>query len=485
MNSIIDNFDYSIPDMPTLDIDIPLKREMFPFQKEGVAYNLQHKRVIVGDQPGLGKTIEAIATVVAAKAFPCLVICPSSLKMNWQIEVGMWTNYQALILNPSIKRTYPYFNEAGLAHFFIVNYESLKSFFVTDFPKKGKKNPKLKDIKFSSNINIFKSIIIDEAHRTKDTGTIQAKLTKGLSTGKEYILALTGTPVVNHEEDLISILGITEQIHHFGGYSGYRELFCGTGEHWDKLNVLLRKNCFYRREKKDVLTELPEKIRQVVYCDITTRKEYNDALADIAEYLKQYRQATNDEVQRALRGEVMVRIGILKNISARGKIRDVVDCVSSVVDSGEKIILFCHLKEVVDALKMFFPGAATITGSDSIEERQYSVHRFQNDPKLQVLLCSIKAAGVGLTLTASSLVAFVEQPWHPADCEQCEDRAHRIGQRNSVNCMYFIGKGTIDEWIYRLIEEKRSMVKQITGAREDVETVIMNGVFDLLMKEVS
>ena len=154
---MIDNFDYTIPAMPQLDVTIPLKRELYPFQKEGVAYILKHKRVIVGDQPGLGKTAQAIAAVVAADAFPCLVICPASLKINWQIEVGMWTNKTALILNSSYRRTWSYHWEIGVAQFFIVNYESLKSMFVTEFPEKnGKENPKLKDIRFTDKIGLFK-----------------------------------------------------------------------------------------------------------------------------------------------------------------------------------------------------------------------------------------------------------------------------------------------------------------------------------------
>ena len=133
----------------------------------------------------------------------------------------------------------------------------------------------------------------------------------------------------------------------------------------------------------------------------------------------------------------MVRIGILKNISARGKLNDVVDYVSDIVESGEKIIIFIHLKEVAQHLKKMFPAAVTITGDDNNVERQRAVDSFQNDPDCQVIICSIKAAGVGLTLTASSRVAFVELPWHPADVEQCEDRAHRIGQKNSVNAPIF------------------------------------------------
>ena len=483
-----DNFDYTIPAMPQLMMEISLKMEMYGFQKEGVAYALEKKRLIIGDQPGLGKTIQAIAAITAANAFPCLVIAPSSLKINWQREIEMWTHKDAMILSDSVKNTWKYFSDCGMAQFFITNYESLKKYFVAsikeEFDENGKKKPvKLKNVKFKEGINVFKSVIVDESHRVKEIKTLQTKLTKGICTNKEYIFLLTGTPVVNKPNDLMTQLAIIEQMKVFGGSTNFKEVFCNKSEYWKELNVLLRRNCFYRREKQDVLKQLPPKVRQAILCNITTTREYNDAMKDLEDYLKRYKQATDDEIKKSMKGEIMVRIGILKNISARGKIADVVDYVSDVVDAGEKIILFVHLKEVAEQLKRFFPAAVTITGADDAQTRQRNIDAFQKDERVQVIICSIKAAGVGITLTASSRVAFVELPWHPADCEQCEDRAHRIGQYDSVQCSYFLGKNTIDEWIYQLINEKRGMSRQITGARDEVEESVMNGVIDLLSKK--
>jgi intein/homing endonuclease len=372
-------------------------------------------------------TAQAIAALIAADTFPALIICPSSLKENWRREVEMWTSKTAMILNDSIRNTWSYFYEAKLADIFIVNYESLKKYFVAEINQpvdaEGKKVPlRLNHVKFSNKINLFKAIVCDESHRVKDIKTQQAKFTKGVCAGKEYIFLLTGTPVVNKPRDLVSQLGILDRLKDLGGYKNFEKWFCEADDRWRELNVLLRRNCFYRREKSDVLKDLPAKMRQAVICDITTRREYNDALTDLADYLKRYKQATDEQIQRSMRGEIMVRIGALKNISARGKIADVVDYVSNVVDAGEKIILFTHLREVQQQLKTFFPAAVTIIGDDDMATRQRNVDAFQNDPRVQVIICSIKAAGVGLTLTASSRMAFVELPWHPADCEQCEDR---------------------------------------------------------------
>ncbi|PZX18081.1 SWI/SNF-related matrix-associated actin-dependent regulator 1 of chromatin subfamily A [Breznakibacter xylanolyticus] len=476
-----------IPPMPELTIDIPLNMTPFPYQKTGIACSLNFKRLIVGDQPGLGKTGQAIATITGANAFPCLVICPSSLKINWQREWTMWAGKKAMILNDRNRDTWHLFANpknnlfgvSAMVDVFITNYESLKKYFVASIINNG--GPlRLDQIRFKENINIIKSVIIDESHRVKDASTQQSKIVKGVASGKEYILALTGTPVVNKPRDLVSQLGIIDQLKVFGGHKHFVDRYCQEGgTNLKELNFLLRKNCFYRREKTEVLKDLPAKMRQIAYCDITTRKEYRDALADLEKYLKLYRQATDEQVARSMKGEVMVRIGVLKNISARGKINDVVDYVKDVIESGEKIVVFVHLKEVAQMLLKFFPSAVTILGDDDMQTRQRNIDSFQKDPDTQIIICSIKAAGVGITLTASSRVAFVEQPWHPADSEQCEDRCHRIGQKDSVQCIYFLGKDTIDEWIYKVIEEKRSIANTIVGAVDEVETSIMESVMSL------
>jgi len=483
---------YDIESMPKLEIQLPLIKELYPFQKEGVAYCLQKKKVIIGDQPGLGKTAQAIATISAANAFPCLVICPSSLKINWKREWEMWTGKKkAIILNDSIKKSWKLYYEAGMGDVFIVNYESLKKYFVKSidqqFDENGKKKPlRLNHILFNENIALFKSVVADELHRCKSLSTLQTKLTKGIATGKEYILGITGTPVINKPADLISQLGIIESMSHVGGYKHYVQHFCGgerQASNLKELNYLLTKNCFYRRDKKDVLTDLPAKMRQIVSCEINNRREYQDAESNLITYLKQYKDASDEKIQSSLRGEIMVRIGILRNISARGKLNDVFDYIDDVLESGEKIIVFAHLKEVIGKIKSKYHHAVTITGDDDQTARQDAVDSFQNNPACNLIICSIKAAGVGLTLTASSRVAFVEFPWHAADCDQCEDRAHRIGQKDSVNCTYFLGENTIDEHIYQIIENKREIANQVTGSHEVIDTQMVDDIINIFNKK--
>lgn len=431
-------------------------------------------------------TIQSIGIVSKVDAFPCLVICPSSLKENWRREWEKVTGKKAMILTDAVKRNYRLFYEAGLAQVFIVNYESLKKYFVVSItprisPTTGKVIPwTLKDVNFRPEINMFKSIIIDELHRCKATTTQQSKFTKGITSGKRFVIGLTGTPVVNKPKDLVSQLFIINQmIKVFGSHKHFIDRYCsGTNEasNLKELNAILRNNCFIRREKQTVLKDLPEKQRQVITCEISNRKEYDDAEKDLIKYLKDYKDASDQKIASALRGEIMVKIGILKNISARGKLADVFEFVDDILEAGEKLILFVHLKEVAMAVKTRYHGAVSITGDDDFVSRQISVDRFQRDPKVKLIVCSIKAAGVGLTLTASSRVGFIEFPWTYADCEQCEDRAHRIGQRDSVMVYYFLGKRTIDSKIYKIIQAKKAIAQAVTGSTE----VITENVVDMV-----
>lgn len=471
---------YSIPEMEKLTVDHKLKIQPYPYQLEGIAQGLKLKRFLNGDDPGLGKTMQSIATINLANAFPCLVICPSSLKINWEREWNKFTDKKAMVLTNSVRDTWPFFWQTGMNQIFIVNYESLKKYFVQKIRTSNKLT--LKDIEFKQTINLFKSVIIDESHRCKSTATQQSKFTKGICSGKEYIILLSGTPVINKPKDLVSQLGIMDQMPALGGYKNFVSRYCSgqkEASNLKELNYRLWQNCFFRREKSKVLTDLPDKVRQVLNVDITNRKEYTDAEKDLIQYLIKYKDATDEKLEAAIRGQVMVQISILRNISARGKIKEVIEFVKDFIENDQKIILFVHLKEVAEALLTAFPKAVTVTGSNSQQEKQTSVDKFQNDPNTKIIICSIKAAGVGLTLTASSNVAFVEFPWTYADCVQCEDRAHRIGQKDSVTCYYFLGKETIDERVYQIINEKKGIANAVTGSEDTIQTNMIDMVTNL------
>lgn len=481
-----------IPPMPKLTIDIPTRLPLREYQAEGVAYGMEKLHFINGDAPGLGKSFQTIATIYALNAWPALIICPASLRRNWQLEWEKFVGIKAMILNDSVKKTWPTFYEMGMCKVFIVNYESLKKYFVLDIVKNEKGKFKLSNVKFNSNINIFESVAIDELHKIKDPTTMVSKLVRGVCAKKKVVIGLTGTPIVNKPKDLVAqLLAIGQLEAVAGNYKHFMNRYCGGmagagATNLEELNYKLKTTCFFQRLKKDVLKDLPDKVHQIVYCDITTRDEYNKASSDLANYLKENKDKTDAEVAKSMRGEVMVKIGILKQISARGKMNEVSEYIEEIVDADEKVGVFLHHKEIANFVKEKFPSTLLYTGSQSDEEKNKAVHDFQKCKKCdirfenhvncdhehvpsnnKIIALSTKAGGVGLTLTAASRMAVIELPWHPADCEQIESRFHRMSQKNSVQCTYFLGKDTIDEHIYDIIEKKRAIADTVLGVSDD------------------
>jgi len=470
-----------IPPMPEPDFLIPLKEgEMRHYQKQGVARGLELKRFINGDQPGLGKTLQSIATILMADSFPCWVICPATIKTNWQREWHKWTDKKAMVVDDRVKNTWHRYSEIGQIDVFICNYESLKKYFVKSMPDK-KKLKRSDQIELKPQVDTIKSIIIDESHRVKDPSTLQSKLCLRIASGKEYVILLTGTPVVNRPVDLFPQLAIMGQLNQFGGKRGFMDRYCEGGKgsnNLRELNYKLNTTCFFRREKKDVAKDLPERQMQTIICDITTRNEYQTAKLEFEKYLRE-KGCSDREVAKKLQAEILVKMSVLRFISARGKMNEVKEFTDEILDSGEKLVLFCWHLEIVDELKKLYPAAVTITGRDSMDQRQRNIDAFQNDIKCQLIICNIKAAGVGITLTASSRVGFVEYPWSPADVDQCIDRTHRIGQLNNVMATFFLGGNTIDEQMYEIINEKRAISNAIMGASEDVPMVVLDKMLSL------
>ncbi|PPK99020.1 DEAD/DEAH box helicase [Parapedobacter indicus] len=493
-------FSMEIPPLPELDINIPLKRDLRPYQRPGVAYTISKQRLIMGDDMGLGKTMQAIASVeglhvLGKPVYPCLVICPSAVKENWKREIEKTVHKKAIIMADSVKNTFPEFYRTGLAQFFIVNYESLKKYFVDhiDDPgkdKNGRKKPlRIYHIHFKEKyLNFFKAVIVDESHRVKALSTQATKFTKGVCTGKETILLLTGTPVINKPKDLISQLGILDRLPDFGGYKAFEERYCsGPNEasNLKELNYKLNVSCFYRRNKTDpeVKKYLPDKSRQVVLCDLneSARKEYNHAQADLESYMKQYKDASDDQIKKSMKGEVMVRIGILKNISARGKLKDAFDFIKDVIDGGQKIVVFCNLTDIVRAVQEKFPRSVRLTGAENATQKQASVDAFKNNPNVDLIVLNLKAGGVGVDglQDVATQVCFIEFGWHAAIMDQAEDRLYRMGQHSNVMCTYFLGRATIDEWNYKLIQTKREIANTVTGNEDLTDVSIVDDLANL------
>ncbi|WP_407426724.1 DEAD/DEAH box helicase, partial [Arcticibacter sp.] len=453
---------FVIPPLPELTIDIPTNRPMLPWQPGGVAYAIQKQRLIFGDDMGLGKTSQSIIAIeglhtMGKEVFPCLVICPSAVKENWAAEISMNVKRRGIVLKDSIKQTFPEFYRTGMSQFFIVNYESLKKYFVEriDEVPKGKQL-RLEHIHFKQKyLDFFKSVIVDESHKIKSIKSQNCKFTKGICIGKETVFLLTGTPIVNKPMDLVSQIGVLGRMGDFGGFTYFKKRYCSgpkEASNLKELNYKLNLTCFYRRNKTDpdIKKYLPDKMRQVIQCELDPvhRKEYGHAQADLESYMVNIKKQTDEQVAKSMKGEVMVRIGILKNISARGKLKDAFSFIQDIIDNGQKIVVFASLRDVIAKVQEKFPNSVRVTGAEDGAQKQHAVDRFQNDPKINVIVLNLKAGGVGINglQNVATQICFIEFGWHAAIMDQAEDRLYRTGQHSNVMCTYFLGKDTIDEW---------------------------------------
>ena len=465
-----------------------------PFQQAGVEYALKNKRVFIADEMGLGKTIQAIATIHASKAYPALVVCPASLKLNWKKEIEKWLpDYIHVTSLQGKNATSEFYGDIV-----IINYDNLKKN-AEELKKRG-----------------FKSVVFDEFHYLKSSKAQRSKSALDIVKGAEYILGLTGTPIVNRPSELISQLTILDRLKDFGGFWSFASRYTGafrtrfgldmTGaQHLEELNEKLRSICYIRRNKKDVLKELPEKQRSVQSVELSNKAEYNKAEKELIEYLKNESvqdaeflesiqhlpideqlvakhnrmDSTEEKVRRA---EHLVRFEALKQLCAKGKLEAFEEWIDNFLETGEKLVVFGTHKKIIRELANKYK-CASITGSTPLPERHKAVEAFQNDENVKMIVLNIQAGGVGLTLTESSNVAFIEQAWTPSAHDQAEDRIHRIGQKNQANAWYFLAEDTIDDYIYDLIQRKRLVVDAGTDgvAKSGKGGSIMGGLIKKLI----
>ncbi|MCA9179779.1 MAG: DEAD/DEAH box helicase [Planctomycetales bacterium] len=477
--------DFTIQDLPELNLQLPIKRTPYPYQGAGIQYAIDAERCIIGDKPGLGKTLQAIAAVTYLNAFPCLVICPDPPGPdNWKREWEITTDKKAMVITPKVVRYMQHMTEADAVQVFIVGYSSLKKYFVDEMKRDANGRVTLRGIKFNGRKDIFQSVIIDESHKCAKFSTQRTKMVKGIAARKRIRYCLSGTAMVNKPMDLAAQLDILDRLDDLGGWIYFKMRYCAgdkQASNLQELNYRMSQVCFFSRNKEDVLTDLPDKTRQIVYVEIDEkhRDEYRHAEDDLKQYLQKFRDADDEDVERAMRGETMVRIGICKNIAARGKLAAVQQYIADAIEGGEKMVVFLHQHEVCDRMLEAFPDALTLTGRDPKEERMNTVDRFQQELDKTLILVSMKVGGELITLTASSHVGFIELGWNPATHDQCEDRCHRIGAKDAVMCTYFLAPGTIDTWNYALIEEKRQNADiLLNGVSGQVETNIVDRLAD-------
>lgn len=220
-----------------------------------------------------------------------------------------------------------------------------------------------------------------------------------------------------------------------------------------------------RRMKEEVLTELPPKQRIPIFIDLSNRKEYVQARD---EFLTWYRKEKGEEkAEKAEKAEAFVRLGQLRKVVAEGKLKAAKEWIQDYLDSTDgKIVVFAYHRAIFENLVEEYKKICACGGGAG-EARHEEVKRFQTDPKCRVFIGSIKADKEAITLTAANTVVFIEQGWTPGEHDQAEDRINRIGQQaDSITAYYFLGKDSIDEYLWDLIEKKREIITKILDGEE-------------------
>lgn len=446
-----------------------------PYQRAGIATAVSRPNVLFGDEMGLGKTIQAIGLINADETLKrILIVCPSSLRLNWRNELKRW-----LVRPMEIQVADGSACKPEWGNVLIINYD------IADRHKEA-----LRTVAWDL-------LIADEAHYMKnpDAKRTQAILGRdkkgedpvpGIAARRKVFL--TGTPIPNRPIEgwpLFSALGAWQPNEFFR----YAKRYCSAhqGSHgWDfsgssnldELQNHLRATIMIRRLKADVLTELPAKRRQVIEIPangaaaaVAAEKECADRheeemerLRALVELAKAGSETDYAEAVQRLRQAARVAFTELskrRHDTAVAKIPYVIAHLRDAIESGAKVVCMAHHRDVIDALKHEFGGmAVSLTGDTPMEERQEAVESFQHDPGTLLFLGNIQAAGVGITLTAAAWVVFAELDWVPGNMTQAEDRCHRIGQRESVLVQHLVLEGSLDARMARILIGKQEVIEQ-------------------------
>eukprot|EP00092_Neocalanus_flemingeri_P016312 GFUD01017657.1.p1 GENE.GFUD01017657.1~~GFUD01017657.1.p1 ORF type:complete len:811 (-),score=228.30 GFUD01017657.1:63-2438(-) len=449
-----DNIDIS-------DIEQHLYEQLMPFQKVGIQYGVSRNgRVLIADDMGLGKTVQALGLAsYYRQAWPVLVICPSTMRFSWEEAIGRWlpsVDRQDITVITTGK------DFVGNAKFTVISYDLVK-----------KKSEELKK-------KNFQFVIVDESHLIKDSRSTRAKAAEPLLKGSKYLVLLSGTPALSRPIELFSQLQVLDP-RLFRWISDYGNRYCdgkmkriGAGQeipdysgssNMHELSLILHERCMVRRLKTEVLQQLPSKQRCMVVLD--------PAGVDTASKVMKEKKKENEKDE--LRG--VERRGFILgwyNDTATAKLKAVKDYIKDLINTRDKkFLVFCHhqvmLKGVAETLEKLNVGFILIDGTVSSEKRKARVDQFQTDDKTKVALLSITAANAGITLTAAQLVVFAELFWNPGILTQAEDRAHRIGQTDSVVIQYLVARETADDVLWPLIQKKLEVLNKAGLSKDNFE----------------
>ncbi|EPS71202.1 hypothetical protein M569_03554, partial [Genlisea aurea] len=469
----------ALPDLQCLYEKIPssIEAKLLPFQREGVRFILQHGvRALLADEMGLGKTLQAIAVASCIQeAWPVLVLTPSSLRLHWASMIHEWLDITPSdilvvlsqcsginrggfnVLSSSSKQS---LNLDGI--FNIISYDSVTKF---------------QDILLSSH---FKLVIADESHFLKNAQAKRTSATIPLLKKAKYVILLSGTPALSRPIELFKQLealypNVYKNVHEYGSRYCKGAIFGayqGASNH-EELHNLMKATLMIRRLKKDVLSELPVKRRQKVFLELKEEemRHINALFHELEVVKRKLKSCQSIEEADSLKLTEKNLINKIYTDSAEAKIPAVLNYMETIIEAGCKFLIFAHHQPMIEAIHELLlkkkVGCIRIDGSTPAASRQALVTEFQEKDSVKAAVLSIRAGGVGLTLTAASTVIFAELSWTPGDMIQAEDRAHRIGQRSSVNIYYLLGNATVDDIIWDVIQNKLDNLGQMLDGHEN------------------
>lgn len=446
-----------------------LLSSMYEFQKEGVQFIINKGgRGLIGDEMGVGKTLQAIASAfLYSHEWPLLVICPASLKVNWRNELLKWL--------PGISRKEIYLLDSK------IHPSPFAKVWITSYNLVAKSEAILKS-------QVFEVIIADECHYLKNYSAKRSKVIIPMLQKAKRAIMISGTPVISRPAEIYNILtSLRPDV--FRSFKEFANRYCDPKEkfgHVDysgssnvkELYNLLSSTIMIRRLKSDVLTQLPPKIRQKVEIQVevthckTIRKKYNKIKNNEKNSKGDENKKSNSVQQNS--SDINQFVIESYSLTAKAKIKGVIDYISYLLENDCKFLVFAHHQEMMQAIQDEVVKANVhfirIDGKTPVDTRGDAVHEFQSNALCKVAILSITAAGIGLTLTAANLVIIAEMAWSPSTMIQAEDRVHRIGQKKSVNIHYLFGPGTLDEYIWPKIHEKLSVISSTLDNDVNPET---------------
>jgi len=419
-------------------------------QKEAIEKLSGSRRFILADDMGLGKTTCTIIAALETGAKKILIICPASLKINWQREIENYSDRPVYISEGKKFSTE--------SDFVIVNYDILKNFHDT----KEKDNSLL-------NQSNFDLVILDEAHMISNPQAQRTKIINHFVKNIKRVWLLTGTPMTSRPMNYYNLLNIIESpvaqnwmayaIRYCQGYqfmAGRRKVWNVTGaSNLEELRDRTSKQIL-RRLKEDVL-DLPDKIISPVYLRLKS-KEYEELMG---EYYAWYDKNPDEASSLTVQFSKLMKV---RKVISNEKTKQTIEIVENIIEQGKKVIVFTNFTDSLQTIYQHFGKQAVyLDGSCSKPHRQKAVDEFQYNEKIKVFVGNIKAAGVGLTLTSAEVVIMNDLSFVPAEHSQAEDRAYRYGQKNNVLVYYPLYENTIEGAIYDILNRKKQIIRTVMG----------------------